>query len=102
MCRTSGADELLAATAAGVSIAGRVFAGKAGGLTNARVYLTGAAGETQMAVTGSSGYYRFADVGAGQTVVITVVSKRYNFAPQVVNVTEDIGELNFIASFKKQ
>ena len=71
--------------------------GKGRGLTNARVYLTEQNGETRLAMTSTFGYYRFNDIAAGQTVVITIVSKRYQFLTQVVNVTEDIGDLNFYA-----
>lgn len=87
----------LAPTAASVSISGRVLTagGEDGhGLANAIVYLTKASGETLMERTSSFGYYRFEDIAVGQTVSIAVVSKRYEFAPQIVNVTEELTELN--------
>ncbi len=43
------------------------------------------------------GYYSFKDIPAGETYVINVYSKRYQFNPQVINLTEDLNELNFIA-----
>jgi hypothetical protein len=61
------------------------------------VYLTDSSGDTRTARTSSLGYYRFEDIAAGQSVTITVVSKRYQFAPQVVNVNEEMSGLNFLA-----
>ena len=86
-----------APTAAGVSISGRVLTegGRRRGLRNAVVRLIKADGETVMRRTSSFGRYRFDNIEAGQTVIISIVSKRYQFAPQVVNVTDDLTELNF-------
>lgn len=84
-----------APTAAAASIGGRVFAGKGRGLANATVYLTDSAGNTQSARTNPFGYYRFDDIAAGQTVIVSVTAKRYRFAPQVVSVSEDLFEQNF-------
>lgn len=94
-----GAVELQAAppTSANVSIGGRVLVGKGNGLRNAIVTLTDSNGVTRTARTGTFGYYRFDDIAAGQTVIVTVISKRFTFAPQVVSLTENIEELSFIA-----
>ena len=91
-----GAFEVqLAPTAAMVSIGGRILTPDGRGLRNATVILTDSGGNTRTARSTTFGYYRFNDIAAGQTVIITIVSKRYRFAPQVVSVTEDIEELNF-------
>ncbi len=93
-----GALELqLAPTAAAVSISGQVIISDGRGLMNARVMLIDQNGTTRTAMTTSFGYFHFTDVPAGETVVISVISKRYTFAPQVLNVTEDFVELNFSA-----
>jgi hypothetical protein len=84
-------------TAASVSISGRVLTNSKRGLSNALVYLTDSSGDTRTARTNSLGYYRFEDVTAGQSVTITVASKRYQFAPQLVNVNEEMSGLNFLA-----
>ena len=89
----------LAPTAASVSISGRVLVAGGRGLSNAIVYLTDQSGATRFARTTAFGYYRFNDVEAGQSVIMTVVSKRYQFTPQVVNVTEQLSNLNFTADF---
>ncbi len=87
----------LAPTAASVSISGRLLTDNGRGLNNARVILTDSSGTTQTATSSSFGYYRFGDVSVGETYVISVVSKRYQFAPQVVFVTEENNSVNFTA-----
>jgi hypothetical protein len=84
-------------TASSVSISGRVLTASGRGLAKAAIYLTDLQGNRRVARTNSFGYYRFSDIAAGQTVTIEVVSKRYQFAPQVVNVMEEIDDLNFAA-----
>jgi hypothetical protein len=84
-------------TAASVSVSGRVLTNVNRGLMNAVVYLTDASGNTLAARTNPFGYYRFEDISAGQTVTITVVSKRYQFAPQIFTVMEEINDLDFVA-----
>jgi hypothetical protein len=92
-----GIGSSLAPTAASVSISGRVMIGNGRGLNNAMVILTDANGETRTAWTNPFGYYRFYDVAAGQTVIMTVVSKRFQFAPQLIYITEDLSEQNFVS-----
>jgi uncharacterized delta-60 repeat protein len=89
---------LPAPTAAQVSVSGRVFiADGSGGLKNASVVLTGANGGRQAVVTGSFGYFRFDAVQAGETYIVSIVAKGYQFAPQAVTVNEELSELNFTA-----
>lgn len=45
--------------------------------------------------SGAFGYFRFEEVEAGQTYVVGVASKLYQFAPQAVTVAEDVSDLNF-------
>lgn len=93
-----GAFEASAApSAASVNIGGRVATSAGRGLGNSRVILTEADGTTRQTVTNSFGYYRFADVAAGQTATLQVYSKRFGFLPQIVNVNEEMSNLNFIA-----
>ena len=89
--------DLLTPTAASVSIGGRIFSGKDAPVSNARVTLTGANGQIQTSITNFFGYYRFEEIAAGETYILTVTHKRYNFTPQIVSVTEDLTELNFTA-----
>ncbi|MBS1796068.1 MAG: carboxypeptidase regulatory-like domain-containing protein [Acidobacteria bacterium] len=86
----------VASTAANVAVGGRVTAGKSG-LSRARVTLTDENGETRSVTTNSFGYYRFDDLEAGGTYTVSVRSKGYIFAPQVVTANDDLTELNFTA-----
>jgi hypothetical protein len=45
--------------------------------------------------TGKAGRFMFTKVTAEETYVLTVQSKRYRLAPQVITVIEDMAELNF-------
>lgn len=94
-CSTDGIA--MGTTAASISISGKVLTANGRGLANASIYLTDSQGNTRVARTNSFGYYRFNDIAVGQTVIVTVVSKRYQFAPRVVNVTEEFSDLNFAA-----
>lgn len=92
-----GAFTLLAPTAASVTVGGRVLAGNNRGVSGAFVYLTNSSGETRTARTNGFGYYRFEDVAVGETYTLTVVSKRYQYSPQITNITEERTDLNFFA-----
>ncbi len=85
-----------APTAAGVSVSGQVTVGKTG-LARARVTLTDMNGATRTVQTSLFGYFRFDDVAAGATYIVSVNHKRYLFTPQVISVVEDLTELNFTA-----
>ncbi len=93
-----GAIELLLGpSSAMVRVSGRVVTFDGAGLRNARVVITDAIGNTRSAISSSLGYYSFDEVAAGETYVITVVSKRYSFAPQIVGVSDSIDDLILIA-----
>lgn len=87
---------IAAPTASAVSIGGRVIAGRRG-IARATVSLTDSKGVMQFAATNSFGYYRFTNVPAGDTYILTVKSKSYKFNAQVVSVTDDLNDLNFTA-----
>lgn len=89
--------QFLAPTAARVSIGGRVSASDGIGIRNAIVVLTLANGETLQARTSAFGYYRFDDIEVEQTVFVSVISKRFQFVPQIVSVSEELTEMNFTA-----
>ena len=76
---------------------GRVLTNNGIGLRNAVVILTDQNGNTRSARTSAFGYYHLEDIEAGQTVIISVVSKRFTFIPQIVNVNDNLSELDFIA-----
>lgn len=88
----------LGATASSATISGRLTAGQRG-VSQARVSLTNLNGEIRTVQTNSLGYYRFADVSAGQSYTISATSKRYSFtrATQFLNLTGDTDDINFVA-----
>ena len=91
-----------APTAASVSISGRVLTPDGHGLQNARLTLTDVYGNTRTAAASSFGYYRFEDIAAGETYVVSIQSRRYQFTPQIVNVASQIENLDFIGQSLSQ
>ena len=87
-------------TAAMVSVGGRVLSNKGGGIGNVTVSLTDTNGQIKTTVTNEGGYYRFEEVEAGETYLITATGKRYTFSQptQVININQDTEEVNFIAN----
>lgn len=90
--------QVLAPTAAGAILGGRVTTVSGQGIKNARLTLTMPSGETRNLVSGSFGYYRFEDLAAGGTYILTVTAKRFVFSvpAQVVPLSEDRGDIDFI------
>jgi len=82
-------------TAALVSISGRVITPRVLGLVNALVTLTDSNGISRTVITGKLGSFRFADVRAGETYIISVSARRYTYTPQVVTVNEDLDDIIF-------
>jgi hypothetical protein len=52
-------------------------------------------GHTVYAITNPFGYYRFLDVPGGQTYLLSVTDKRYQFEPRTLNLVEDIADVDF-------
>jgi hypothetical protein len=88
---------VLAPTAAAVSVSGRVLSSEGMGVVNASVTITDSSGITRTARTNPFGYFRFFEVQAGQTYLVSISSKRFSFAPQAVRVLDNMTELNFSA-----
>lgn len=82
-------------TAAGVSVSGRVRTADGRGLSNAIVTLVACGGLMRSTRTGSFGYYRFDDLAAGETVVVSISSKRYIFQPLVLTLNDHITDADF-------
>lgn len=92
-----GAFESSVPTAASVSIGGRIFDANGRGAARTVVLLTNSAGETRAAFTNPFGFYRFADVPAGETYIVAPRHKQFGFAPQVLFVDGARDDLDFIA-----
>ncbi len=88
-------------TAAGATISGRAMTQSGRGIGRAFITLTDAEGSTKTATTSAFGYYRFEDVAAGATYIISAASKRYKFnqPAQSLSLSGDTEEVNFIGNF---
>lgn len=84
-------------TAASVSIGGRVLTSAGIGVGGATVRLVDQTGQSRIVRTSSFGYYRFDEVEGGETIVLSVTSKRYAFTPQVVTVHDSVQNLDFVS-----
>lgn len=89
---------ITAPTAAPVSISGRVLSSNGRNLSDASVSLTDQFGVVRTFRSNWSGYYEFDGVAAGQTYILTASRKNYEFSPQVIFISEDLTELNFVAN----
>jgi hypothetical protein len=90
---------VFAPTAAFVTLGGKVSTASGRSIGNALVTLTNSNGEIRAALTNQFGNYRFSDVQAGETYVLTVNAKGYQFSQttQVLTVIEERSDLNFVA-----
>ncbi|CAN5150744.1 hypothetical protein BH20ACI1_BH20ACI1_11100 [soil metagenome] len=91
----------LGTTAASVTITGRAMTSRGRGIGNVIVRLTDSSGNIRMARTTAFGYYRFNEVAAGETYIITAASKRFTFSQpsQVLSINADTDAINFIADY---
>jgi len=87
-------------TAANASVSGRVLTANGNGIRGVFVTITGSNGDSRTVRTSSFGYYAFEEIPAGETYVISVRSKRYQFSQssQVVTVTDNMADVNFMAN----
>lgn len=84
------------ATAAGVEVSGRVLTSAGGrGLRGAVVTLRDESGNEITTPTGAMGNFRFADVEPGHTYVVTIRTRRFQYAPQVLTINDSITDLVF-------
>ncbi len=88
--------DILAPTAANVSVAGRVTTGKGRAISNVTVSITGQDGQPRTARTNSFGYFKFEDVQAGETYIVDANAKGYSFATQVLNIDNNVRGLEII------
>ena len=87
-------------TAATVSVGGRVMTSDGRGIRNVVIRLTDSEGNVRTAISNSFGHYRFNDVEAGATYILTASGKRFSFSQpsQVLNVNEETDDINFIGN----
>lgn len=96
---TLDAGFALSPSAAGVSVDGRIYTAHGAGIRNVVVTLVEQDGSVRIAITNAFGYFSFEDVEAGQTVLVTVQSKRYTFAQptRAVPLQDNVTGLDFVA-----
>ncbi|MGH9946571.1 MAG: choice-of-anchor Q domain-containing protein [Pyrinomonadaceae bacterium] len=89
----------VAPTAAKVSVSGQVRTADGRGIRNVWMTITNFNGETRTTLTSTFGYFRFFEIEAGQTYIITVQIKRYQFpiSSQVISVGDEITGIEFTA-----
>jgi hypothetical protein len=92
-----GAVNILAPTAASVSVGGRVLDAGGGSVSGARVSITDQSGASRVALTNQFGYYQFEQIASGASYLVDVAHKNHQFAPQVITVTEETDSVNFTA-----
>jgi len=64
-------------------------------LARATVYLTDQNGSARTAKTNSFGYYQFEGIEVGQTLIVNVFHKQYQFASKVVTLNDTVENLDF-------
>jgi hypothetical protein len=84
-------------TANKVIVSGRVTDSRGRGIAGADVSMTDANGISFNTRTKPSGFYSFNDVRVGAAYFVSLQHKRFNFTPQILNVSEEITELNFVS-----
>ena len=91
---------ILAPTAAGASISGRVMTSSGRAISGAVVTVLDVNGVSRTFTTGTYGYYSFDGLAAGQTYMVTVASRRYHFADpnRVVDLSDSVTGLDFVGS----
>lgn len=90
----------LAPTASSVVVGGRIFTAGGLGIRNVQVTITFPSGEIRTTLSSAFGYYRFAEIPAGDIYTISVAAKKYTFGnpTQVRTVQDDLQDVDFIAN----
>lgn len=86
-------------TAASARIEGRVITADGNGISRATVTLVDSSGNTQIFITNGFGYFAFEGLPTGETYVVSVSNKRYQFNPstRAVSLNEDLADFEFRA-----
>jgi hypothetical protein len=86
-------------SAAKVNVGGRVTNADGRGISKALIRMTDGAGVVRAAYTAPLGYYNFADIEVGQTLIFEIRHKSYNFTQpiRVITLMEEMTTLDFTA-----
>ena len=88
----------LGVTAAEVTVAGRVTTANGNGIPRAVISMSDTNGVVRTARVNQFGYFKFENVEAGETYVFETRAKGYSFAPQVLNVEDNIQDFIITAN----
>jgi hypothetical protein len=94
---------LLAPTAAGITVSGRVTTPDGTGISGAVLTLTGGMLEQPLtARTNSFGYYNIVGAPAGSTYLLEINARRYTFpqSSQVIHAQDNVAGVDFVAEGK--
>lgn len=95
-----GAVEMLAPTAAEVSISGRALSLNGMGIKNAVITVHGDGGNARNVVTNTFGYYRVEGLTAGSTYIVTIRAAKYSFLvpTRIFALDDNITNADFTAN----
>jgi hypothetical protein len=79
-----------------VQVSGRVVTPSGVGLRNATVSITDANNNRTLVTTSTLGFYSFQNVESGRAYTVAVTSKKFRFAPVVVQVNDNVANLDFV------
>ncbi len=88
----------LSPTTVGLRISGRVLTSGGRGVRGASVVISDSLGQTRSVRTGPLGNFVITNIQAGETYVVSVFSRRFQFTPRQVQITDNIVGLNFVAA----
>jgi hypothetical protein len=66
-------------------------------VSGAKVTITGPGNFVRSTTTGTFGFYAFENIAPGQTYTISVLSRRYTFTPQTMQINGNLTGVNFSA-----
>lgn len=87
----------LRASAANVSLSGRVMMSNGRGISGVIVKTVDSEGAVRQARSNSFGYYKIEGIPAGTTVVLSAASRAYSFEPRVLMMSDDLANTDLIA-----
>ena len=77
-------------------VSGRVIAPNGTGLRNAVVTLTDSVGISRSVAASSLGFYSFDKIAVGESVTLTVSSRRYRFEPVTITMNESLSNVDLV------
>lgn len=91
---------VLPPSAASVNVTGRVVSAAGRGIAGTRVTMTDSNANLRSTLTTSFGYYSFADVEVGQSLLISVSNKRFTFnePDRLISLMDEVSNLDFVAN----